>query len=58
MQYDSSVFMPTSKGLVSLYAGFPHTSAKANASTLIRFPVQYMPSKNDFVIGVIKIRTA
>lgn len=50
--------MPTSSGLASLYAGFPHSSLKTNAVTLMRFPVQYMPTKNDFVIGVVKIRTA
>lgn len=35
--------MPNSNGLVSLYAGFPTVSNKTNITTLVRFPVQYLP---------------
>lgn len=41
-----------------MYAGFPSISAKNNITTLVRFPVQYLPMKNDLIIGVIKIWTA
>lgn len=50
--------MPTPNGLISLYAGFPSLSAKTNITNLIRFPIQYLPAKNDLVIGIIKVRTA
>lgn len=49
--------MPTSSTLIPLYSGFP-TQTKSSVSTLLTFNLQYVPNKNDLVIGVVKIKTA
>jgi len=43
--------------LIPLYSGFP-TQTKNDVTTMITFPIQYLPNKNDLVIGVVKIKTA
>ena len=50
--------MQSQNGLSALYSGFPSVSSKTDATTLVKFPVQYLPAKNDLVVGIIKIRTA
>lgn len=41
-----------------MFSGFPFVSAKTDALSLSKFPVQYLPARNDFVIGVIKVKTS
>ena len=49
--------------LIPLYAGYPtiaqnKKNSKEEVVSLMKFPCQYLPFKNDLVIGIVKVRAA
>ena len=48
------------KNLMAFYAGYLSTIThnKSNILSLFKFPLQYIPNKNDLVIGIVKVRAS